>query len=135
MSMKPLILYIEDDADNALLTERILGARGWNVVTASTGKQGLLKADEIHPDIVLLDINLPDISGYDVAAALRGNAETALANVPIIAITAYALQGDAVKALSSGCDSYIAKPYDIQDLVTVCEKFIRLMRGTGALFL
>lgn len=133
--MKPVILYIEDDPSNALLTQRILEARGWNVITAPNGRLGLQRARENRPDIVLLDINLPDISGYEVAEELRNSEDPHVSNVPIIAVTAYALQGDSAKVLSSGCDGYVAKPFDIQDLITVCEKFIRLTRGTGALYL
>ena len=131
--MSILILYIEDDPSNALLTKRILELRGWKVETAATGLEGLRKAYELKPDAILLDINLPDISGYQVAEHLRASPDPAIAAVAIIAVTAYALAGDAAKVLSSGCDGYISKPFDIQDMITRVERFLRLTRGTGAL--
>ena len=91
--MSILILYIEDDPSNALLTKRILELRGWKVETAATGLEGLRKAYELKPDAILLDINLPDISGYEVAEHLRASADPAIASVAIVAVTAYAWWG------------------------------------------
>ncbi|MFQ5617198.1 MAG: response regulator [Anaerolineales bacterium] len=110
----PTILYIEDNLDNMHLVERALQARGYNFVFALSGLEGIEKAKVAHPDVILLDINLPDIDGYEVARRLRDARGTH--RVPIIAITANALRGDEQKALDAGCDLYMPKPIRIQEL-------------------
>ncbi len=110
------ILYVEDNPDNMRLVQRALGAKGYTVHEALTGLDGLSKAEELTPDVILLDINLPDIDGYEVARRLRQSKNTSLHYVPIIAITANALKGDAEKALAAGCDVYMAKPINVREL-------------------
>lgn len=112
--MSKKVLYIEDNADNVLLVQRALQSRGYDFSSASTGSVGLVKALTEHPDLILLDINLPDLDGYEVARRIR--ADTELRRVPIIAITANALKGDADKALAAGCDVYIPKPINLREL-------------------
>ncbi len=102
------ILYIEDNDQNFYLVKFILAARGLDVVQAKDGISGIEAVNEIKPDIVLLDIQLPTMSGYEVAAELRKN--TSLNNVPIIALTSYAMAGDREKAMEAGCTGYIEKP-------------------------
>ena len=114
--MSPNILCIEDNPDNLLLVQRALVARGYNFAGAASGVSGLEQADAGAPDLILVDINLPDIDGYEVTRRLR--AHDRLGDVPIIAITANALKGDAEKALAAGCDAYMAKPIDIRELWT-----------------
>lgn len=118
------ILYVEDNPDNMRLVKRALGAKGYTVHEALNGSEGLKKADELTPDVILLDINLPDIDGYEVARRLRQSSNTALHYVPIIAITANALKGDAEKALAAGCDVYMAKPINVRELWARVEAFI-----------
>ena len=118
------ILYVEDNPDNMRLVKRALGAKGYTVHEALNGLDGLKKADEITPDVILLDINLPDIDGYEVARRLRQSNNTALHYVPIIAITANALKGDAEKALAAGCDVYMAKPINVRELWARVEAFV-----------
>jgi two-component system cell cycle response regulator DivK len=110
------VLYIEDNGDNVLLVQRALQSKGYEFISAVNGLGGLAKAESDHPDLILLDINLPDIDGYEVARRLR--ASDGLHRVPIIAITANALKGDADKALASGCDVYIPKPINLRELWT-----------------
>ncbi len=110
------ILYVEDNPDNMRLVQRALGAKGYTVHEALNGLDGLSKAEELTPDVILLDINLPDIDGYEVARRLRQSKNTSLHYVPIIAITANALKGDAEKALAAGCDVYMAKPINVREL-------------------
>jgi two-component system cell cycle response regulator DivK len=110
------VLYIEDNGDNVLLVQRALQSKGYDFFSALNGLSGLAKAEADHPDLILLDINLPDIDGYEVARRLRAN--DALHRVPIIAITANALKGDADKALAAGCDVYIPKPINLRELWT-----------------
>jgi two-component system cell cycle response regulator DivK len=114
--MSKKVLYIEDNADNVLLVQRALQSRGYDFSSASTGNVGLTKAHAERPDLILLDINLPDIDGYEVARRIR--ADTHLHKIPIIAITANALKGDADKALAAGCDVYSPKPINLRELWT-----------------
>jgi len=122
--MKSNILYIEDHPDNMTLVRRVLQAGEYNLIEAKNGTQGLAIADSQKVDLILLDINLPDIDGYEVARRLRSSSKPGLAQIPIIAITANALKGDAAKALDAGCDLYMAKPIDIQQLLERIETFI-----------
>jgi two-component system cell cycle response regulator DivK len=116
--MAGTVLYIEDNPDNMLLVRRVLEARGYQVVVAANGLDGLQQAEAVRPDLILLDINLPDIDGYEVARRLRAKDTGRLREVPIVALTANALRSDADKALAAGCNGYLAKPIDIRELWT-----------------
>ena len=118
------ILCVEDNPDNMLLVKRVLQARGYTVLEAQDATQGIALAENQSVDLVLLDINLPDVSGYDVARRLRASWKPQLASVPIIAITANALRGDAEKALASGCNVYMSKPFNIHELWARVETFL-----------
>ena len=118
------ILYVEDNPDNMLLVKRVLQARGYCVLEAPNGMDGLSIAEDHEVDLILLDINLPDITGYEVARRLRKSGKSELAYVPIIAITANALKGDAEKALEAGCDVYMSKPINIRELSARVEAFM-----------
>lgn len=117
------ILYVEDNPDNLRLVKKVLGARGYTVHGAVTGTEGLLMAEELVPGVILLDINLPDIDGYEIARRIRKHDNSKLRNVPMIAITANALEGDAKKALDAGCDVYMSKPINIRELGARVEAF------------
>jgi len=106
------------------LVKRVLEARGYTLYQAVTGLAGIALAENHDVDLILLDINLPDIDGYEVARRLRHSSKHALAYVPIIAITANALKGDAEKALAAGCDVYMSKPINIRELWARVEAFI-----------
>lgn len=118
------ILYVEDNHDNMMLVKRALEARGYRLLEAANGLTGVATAEKEDVDLILLDINLPDIDGYEVARRLRGSSKSALAHVPIIAITANALKGDAEKALEAGCDVYMSKPINIRELWARVEAFV-----------
>ncbi len=118
------VLYIEDNPDNMMLVKRALEARGYRLLEARNGLEGVAKAEGEDVDLVLLDINLPDIDGYEVARRLRKSSKSALVYVPIIAITANALKGDAEKALAAGCDVYMSKPINIRELWARVEAFV-----------
>jgi two-component system cell cycle response regulator DivK len=120
----PTILYVEDHPDNMTLVRRILQSQGYTLIEASTGSKGILIAETQDLDVVLLDVNLPDIDGYEVARRLRTSKKTSLATVPIIAVTANAMKGDAQKALDAGCDLYISKPINIQELSDKVKNFV-----------
>ena len=118
------ILYIEDNPDNMLLVQRALESRGYKLLKAESGIKGVAMAEAEEVDLILLDINLPDIDGYEVARRIRASAKHALAYVPIIAVTANALKGDAEKALAAGCDVYMSKPINIRELWARVEAFV-----------
>jgi two-component system cell cycle response regulator DivK len=118
------ILYIEDNPDNMLLVQRALESRGYKLLKAENGEKGVAVAKAEEVDLILLDINLPDIDGYEVARRIRSSGTGRLAYTPIIAITANALKGDAEKALASGCDVYMSKPINIRELWARVEAFV-----------
>lgn len=119
----PIILYIEDNADNRMLVRRVLMADDFVVVDCPDGQTGLAWATEHTPTLILMDINLPEIDGYAVTARLRDLPH--LARVPIIALTANVMKGDREKTLAAGCDGYIQKPIDVDLLPRQILRFIQ----------
>ena len=107
-----------------MLVKRALEARGYKLLQAMNGINGVAAAESEEVDLILLDINLPDIDGYEVARRIRSSAKHALIYVPIIAVTANALKGDAEKALGAGCDVYMSKPINIRELWARVEAFV-----------
>jgi CheY-like chemotaxis protein len=124
--MSATILYIEDNPDNMQLVRRAIEAIGHKLIGAPNGLEGLRLAKELQPALILLDINLPDIDGYEVARRLRSGDDQHLKYVPVIAITANALRGDADKALGAGCDVYMSKPINIRELWARVEMFVAI---------
>jgi len=118
------VLYIEDNADNMTLVQRALEARGYRLLKAMRGLDGIAIAETEQVDLILLDINLPDIDGHEVARRLRSSAKRELTGIPIIAVTANALKGDAQKALDAGCDVYMSKPINIRELWARVAAFV-----------
>ena len=118
------ILYIEDNPDNMRLVKRALEAKGYALHGAENGMTGLQVAESLLPTLILLDINLPDIDGYEVARRIRKHRNADLRQVPIIAITANTLKGDAEKALDAGADVYMSKPINIRELWARVEAFM-----------
>jgi two-component system cell cycle response regulator DivK len=110
------ILYIEDEPGNRMLVRRILEAEGFSVIEAEDGNSGLEMAREKHHelDLILLDINLPEIDGYDLAKRFRDT--EGLQEIPILAVTANVMHGDRERTLEAGCDGYIQKPVDVDQL-------------------
>ena len=108
------ILYIEDNIGNRMLVRRVLEAEGYTIIEALDGASGLEMAPQIKPDLILLDINLPEIDGYDLAKSFRDI--PILDDVPILAVTANVMKGDRESALEAGCDGYIQKPIDVDRL-------------------
>lgn len=117
------ILLIEDTPDNVLLIQRIAQARGYQCLIANDGASGLRLAVAERPAIILLDINLPDMDGFEVVARLR--ADEATRAIPIIAVTANALKGDFEKCLAAGCDDYLAKPFNIDTLIDKLRQYAK----------
>jgi two-component system cell cycle response regulator DivK len=119
------ILYIEDNPDNMMLVKRALESRGYTLLQAMDGLSGVRIAENEEIDLILLDINLPDIDGYEVARRIRSSEKkVALAYMPIIAVTANALKGDAEKAVAAGCDVYMSKPINLRELWARVEAFV-----------
>jgi len=118
------VLYIEDNPDNMRLVQRALEARGYHLLQAMDGLTGVEVAEREDVDLILLDINLPDIDGYEVARRLRNSSKSALLHTPIIAITANALKGDAEKALEAGFVVYLSNPINIRELWARVEAFV-----------
>jgi two-component system, cell cycle response regulator DivK len=121
--MSKRILYIEDNPDNRLLIRRVLQAEGYEVLEAVDGQTGMQRAAEAQPDLILMDINLPEIDGYEVTARLKQL--PGLSRIPIIAVTANVMKGDREKTLAAGCDGYIQKPIDIDLLPGQIERFLK----------
>ena len=103
-------LIIEDNPDNLILIRDILELKGYATLHAETGMRGIEMATEDQPDFIILDIQLPDISGYEVLDNIRSRDETRA--IPVIAMTSYAMAGDREKLLNAGCDAYVEKPID-----------------------
>jgi two-component system cell cycle response regulator DivK len=130
--MKPNILCIEDHPDNMMLIRRIFHPNGYNLIEARNGAQGLSIAESQACDLILLDINLPDIDGYEIARRIRASKNSILAQIPIIAVTANAIKGDSQKAIQAGCTKHMSKPIDIIELVETVDAFVRKGTQRGA---
>jgi CheY-like chemotaxis protein len=120
--MKARILYIEDNESNMYLVTYILKARDHEILQAWDGPEGVSLALGAKPDLILLDIQLPGMDGYETARQIRARPE--LARTPIVALTSYAMAGDMEKAMAAGCDGYIEKPINPDTFVSQIEAFL-----------
>lgn len=116
------ILYIEDNPLNMRLVRKLLKSFGYDMVEAMDGHTGLHLASTAKPDLILLDINLPDIDGLEIAAKLKNSAD--LAHIPVIALTANAMHGDRERCIAAGCDGYLAKPVSRLELKNIVSHFL-----------
>lgn len=117
------ILYVEDNGDNRTLVRRVLTAEGYSIIEAVNATQALEILKSTIPNLILMDINMPDIDGYTLTAQIK---ETpGLEFIPIIALTANVMRGDRERSLKAGCDGYIQKPIDIDTLSEQIERFLR----------
>jgi two-component system cell cycle response regulator DivK len=119
---KGTILYVEDNPDNRLLVKRILLAEDYSLLEAMDATDALNILKTSHPDLILMDINMPDMDGYTLTAKIKSL--PGFEHVPILAVTANVMRGDKEKTLEAGCDGYIQKPLDIDQLTREIEKFI-----------
>lgn len=117
------VLYIEDDRPSRVLVRRVLEAEGFRVVEAIDGPAGLDLAQTERPELILVDINMPEMDGFEVTARLRALPE--LGAVPIIALTANVMKGDRERTLAAGCSGYIQKPIDVDLLPVQLAAFLR----------
>jgi CheY-like chemotaxis protein len=120
--MNRTILVIEDNDQNLYLVTFILEKHGYRVEAAQNGQDGITLAMRVKPDLILLDVQLPVMDGYEVARRLRGNPD--LKETPIVAVTSYAMAGDREKALESGCTGYIEKPINPDTFMTQVEEYL-----------
>lgn len=125
---KATILYVEDNPDNRTLVRRILLAEDYSLLEAINAVDALRILQGDRPDLILMDINMPDMDGYTLTAKIR--AMPGFERIPILALTANVMRGDKEKTLEAGCDGYIQKPLDIDQLIREVEKF--LLRRTNA---
>jgi two-component system, cell cycle response regulator DivK len=109
------ILVTEDNEDNRRILRDLLTSAGYEVIEAVTGEEGVRLAETQRPDLILMDVQLPGFDGYEATRRIKGN--LALRQIPVIAVTSYALSGDDVKARAAGCDAYVAKPFSPRDLL------------------
>lgn len=119
---KPKILHIEDNAENRMLVRALLEGEGYPIVEAEDGLAGIEAAIREQPSLILLDINLPGVDGYEVVTILKSF--PALATTPVVAVTAYAMEGDRQRTLVAGCDGYIQKPIDVDGFPRQIAEFL-----------
>ena len=120
--MSTRILVVEDQADNRRILRDLLSSVGYEILEAVTGNEGVTLATSQHPDLILMDIQLPGMDGYE--ATRRIKADPALHHIPIIAVTSYALSGDDAQAFAAGCDSYVAKPFSPRALLAKVREYL-----------
>jgi two-component system cell cycle response regulator DivK len=113
-SNRAKILYVEDNPENRLLVNRILTAEGFHVIEAQNARQALELLPGLEPELILVDINMPEMDGYTLTARIK--ALPNMQSVPIIALTANVMRGDRERSLDAGCDGYIQKPVDVDAL-------------------
>lgn len=119
----PTILYVEDTIDNRILVRRVLQAEGYNVLEASNAQEGLQLAQSNRLDLILVDINLPEVDGLTLTTHLKSDPD--LSRVPIVALTANVMRGDRERSLAAGCDGYIQKPIDVDMLPRQIARFLQ----------
>lgn len=121
-SVRPLVLAVDDNEDNLVLLAFTLELFGYRYITASDGQTALAAAQNEQPDLILLDIMLPDLDGIEIIHRLKQNPQTQA--IPIVAVTALARQEDRERLLRAGCDGYISKPYIVDEIQSVLQQFL-----------
>jgi len=121
--MSKRILVVEDQEDNRRILRDLLMASGYELIEATTGEEGLALAERETPDLILMDIQLPGMDGYEVTRRIKAN--PALKHIPIIAVTSYALSGDDQKAFAAGCDGYVTKPFSPRQLLGKIREYLK----------
>jgi CheY-like chemotaxis protein len=119
---KGTVLYIEDNPDNRLLVKRILLSEEYELLEARDASEALRVLESARPDVILMDINMPEMDGYTLTAKIKSL--PGFERTPILAVTANVMRGDKERTLEAGCDGYIQKPIDIDQLIREIERFI-----------
>jgi two-component system cell cycle response regulator DivK len=125
--MTPRILVVEDQEDNRRIVRDLLASAGYQMIEALDGESGVRLAETERPDLILMDIQLPGVDGYEATRRIKANPE--LRSIPIIVVTSYALSGDDVKAMQAGCDAYVAKPFSPRQLLAKIREFLAEVEG------
>ena len=121
--MSRRVLVIEDQEDNRRIMRDLLTGNGYEVIEVVNGLDGVAAAETSRPDLILMDIQLPGIDGYEATRRIKANPETR--RIPIVVVTSYALSGDDVKAFEAGCDAYVAKPFSPRELLAKIRELIQ----------
>jgi two-component system, cell cycle response regulator DivK len=116
------ILVVEDNELNMKLLNDVLEAHGYGVMSTARGEVAIEWAEQYRPDLILMDLQLPDLSGLEATRRIKANSETR--DIPVIAVTAFAMAGDERRALEHGCDAYVAKPIVLRDFLNLIADFI-----------
>ena len=125
--MPPLVLIVEDIEDNLILIKSLLDMADFRVVEALDGREAIAQAQAHHPDLILLDMSLPEIDGWTVARTLRQHPE--FRSTLIVALTAHAMPGDREKTLDAGCDEFMTKPIDVPGFLPAIKKILESKGG------
>ena len=120
--MSKCILVVEDQLDNRQILRDLLGNAGYELIEAENGEEALKAVVRQRPDLILMDIQLPIMDGYETTRRIRSNGD--LKSIPIIAVTSYALAGDDAKAFAAGCDAYVTKPYSPKLLLAKIRQYL-----------
>ena len=120
--MSNRILVVEDQEDNRTILRDLLSMAGYELIEATDGAEGIKLAQKEKPDLILMDIQLPIIDGYEATRRIKSDA--ALKSTPIIAVTSYALSGDEAKARAAGCDGYVTKPFSPRELLAKVREYL-----------
>ena len=120
--MTKRILVVEDQEDNRRIVRDLLTSVGFELIEATTGEEGVRQAHQQRPDLILMDIQMPVMDGYEATRQIKAIPE--LRETPIVVVTSYAMSGDEAKARAAGADAYIAKPFSPRDLLAVIKKFV-----------
>jgi two-component system cell cycle response regulator DivK len=116
------ILMVEDTEDNRQIIRDLVSAVGYELIEAADGAEGLAMAEKEKPDLILMDIQLPIMDGYETTRRIKAN--PALKHIPVIAVTSYALSGDEAKTRAAGCDAYVAKPFSPRQLLAKINELL-----------
>ncbi len=120
--MAKVILIVEDDPKSLKLIRDLLQLSGFTTIEATDGKQGVELAKSKKPDLILMDIMMPEMDGLEATRILKADATTG--DIPILALTSYAMKGDEERILEAGCDGYLAKPYNIRELLKTVAEYL-----------
>ena len=120
--MTKLILIVEDEPKNLTLLRDLLQVSGYKTIEATDGEQGVELAKSKKPDLILMDVQMPKMDGLEATRILKADATTS--NIPVLALTSYAMKGDKERILEAGCDGYLAKPLDIKELLKIVAEYL-----------